>query len=282
MRSGRLLSCFFLLPCCCLFLTGCRGRRDLVEAELRSKDRDLYEIRDELYRSDAYNEALRREVAALRGVSTSKVSPELASQLYTVTTVTLGRQTGGYDEDGQPGDEALQVLLEPKDPDGHTIKAPGTVEVQAFEITREGLKVPLSTWTVSPDQLRRSWRSGLLSTGYSLVLPWKIWPSTEKLRVVVHFRLDDGRLFEADKDVTIRLGPQHRKPMPNAEGVVPPPEEVPPPMEFRPPPPRKLEGPLPPEGWNGMPLSRAGTQWREAAASPLGGAAQLQRPVMRR
>ncbi len=278
MRSWRLLCCFFLLPCACFFLTGCRGRRDLVEAELRSKDRDLYEIRDELYRSESYNEALRREVAALRGVSTSKVSPELASQLYTVTTVTLGRQTGGYDEDGQPGDEALQVLLEPKDPDGHTIKAPGTVEVQAFEITREGLKVPLSTWTVSPDKLRRSWRSGLLSTGYSLVLPWKIWPSTEKLRVVVHFRLDDGRLFEADKDVTIRLGPQHRKPMPNAEGVVPPPEEVPPPMEFRPPPPRKLEGPLPPEGWSGMPLSRAGTQWHEAAASPLSGAAELQRP----
>jgi hypothetical protein len=273
MRSQCLRRPFFLLPCTvCLVLVGCRSNRDLTEAELRSKERDLYTLRDELSRSEAFNEALRREVTSLRGGSIGAVG-----QSYAVTTVTLGRQTGGYDADGAPGDEALQVVLEPKDPDGHVIKAPGTVEVEAFEITREGLKVPLSSWHVSADQLRRSWHSGLLSTGYSLVLPWQVWPSTEKLRVVVRFKLDDGRLFEADKDVTVRIAP-HERIMPPANGVGPQPELVPPPTEFKPPPPRKVEGPTPADGWTDMPFSRAeSAQQHRAAASPL--PAELLRPT---
>jgi hypothetical protein len=273
-----------LLPLACVvFLAGgCRQNRDLVEAELRSKDRDLHSLRDELYRSEAFNEALRREVSALSGVAPSHVMPGTVGQSFSVTTVTLGRQTGGYDADGVTGDEALQVVLEPKDADGHTIKVPGTVEVQAFEITREGLKVPLSSWTVAADQLRRSWRSGLLSTGYSLILPWQVWPSTEKLRVVVHFKLDDGRLFEADKDVTVRLGPGKRK-MPPADGLDSQPEIVPPPREFQPPPPRKLENPMPADGWNDMPMSQEGSQQlHRAAASPLPAAAEILRPTTNR
>jgi hypothetical protein len=279
MRSPRRTIPFFLAPCAvCLVLAGCRNHRDLTEAELRTRERDLYTLRDELSKSEAFNESLRREVSALRGIPPSHVGPGAAPQSYAVTTVTLGRQTGGYDADEAPGDEALQVIIEPKDPDGHTIKAPGTVEVQAFEITREGLKVPLSTWHVSADQLRRSWRSGLLSTGYSLILPWQVWPSTEKLRVVVHFKLDDGRLFEADKDVTVRIAPERKKVMPPADGIGPQPELVPPPVEFKPPPPRKLEGPAPFDGWNDVPLSGAEpARQHRAAASPL--AAELLRPT---
>src|SRR5207245_3745653 len=158
MQAPRGFGAWGLIPIACIasLLGGCRSC-DKVEAELRSKDRDLYQIRDELSHSEAYNEALRREIGALRGISPSHITPEGASRTYGVTTVTLGRQTGGYDADGLPGDEALQVVLEPKDPDGHTIKAPGTAEVQALEVTREGLKVPLSSWTISADQLRRSW-----------------------------------------------------------------------------------------------------------------------------
>ena len=283
MRARRGFVGWGLLPLACVvFLAGgCRQNRDLLEAELRSKDRDLHSLRDELSRSEAVNESLRREVSAFSGAPLHG-GPGALGQSFNVTTVTLGRQTGGYDADGGPGDEALQVLLEPKDADGHTIKAPGTAEVQAFEITREGLKVPLSSWTVSADQLRRSWRSGLLSTGYSLILPWQVWPTTEKLRVVVHFRLDDGRLFEADKDVTVRIGPQKRT-MPPADGVGPQPELVPPPREFQPPPPRKLENPMPADGWNDMPLSHAGSEhWHRAAASPLPAAVEMLRPTTSR
>src|SRR5438309_3009975 len=160
---------------------GCR-RADLVEAELRPRARELRESRADLNQSEAYNQALQSELHDVRSSSSSKLTPERASQIYTIREVVLGRQTGGYDDDNCPGDEALQVVLEPRDPDGQAIKAPGTVEVQALEITPEGLKRPLSSWHVPPEELRRTWRSGFLSTAYFLVLPWKNWPTCEHLR----------------------------------------------------------------------------------------------------
>src|SRR5256885_3879302 len=40
--------------------------------------------------------------------------------------------------------------------DGQAIKAPGHLRVTALEISPEGLKAPLSTWEIPPQELRRS------------------------------------------------------------------------------------------------------------------------------
>src|SRR5205823_5874787 len=99
--------------------------------------------------------------------------------------------------DRQPGDEALLVVVEPRDEQDQRIKAPGAVHVEALEVNSEGLKSPLSSWDVLPEQLRRAWREGLFGTGYYVILPWKVWPTCPQLRVVVRFTLSDGRAFEA-------------------------------------------------------------------------------------
>src|SRR5438309_5871388 len=227
---------------------GCR-RADLVEAELRPRARELRESRADLNQSEAYNQALQSELHDVRSSSSSKLTPERASQIYTIREVVLGRQTGGYDDDNIPGDEALQVVLEPRDPDGQAIKAPGHLRVTALETSPEGLKTPLSTWEISPQELRRTWRNGLLSTGYYVVLPWKNWPTSSRLRVVAQFVLADGRVFEADKDVTIRLRPDLRLSTPPGSAPHTVPSQMPPadaPVidpagpEFPAPPPREV------------------------------------------
>jgi hypothetical protein len=187
-----------------LALGGCRNC-DLVEAELRTRENELRDIRSEMVRKDAFNEALQREILALRSPVAAKLSPEQAALAYTLQEVTLGRLTGGYTDEKCPGDQGLQVLLEPRDPDNHIIKAPGSLHVEALEISSEGLKLPLSAWDVSADSLRRTWKSGFFITGYYVLLPWKDVPQFSKLRVVARFTLPDQRAFEADKDVTIRV-----------------------------------------------------------------------------
>src|SRR5207248_530525 len=75
-------------------------------------------------------------------------------------------------------------------------------------------------------QLRGTWRSGLLSTGYFVTLPWQKLPSNERLRVVATFFPLEGGTFEAEKDVTIRLlaeAQRHRPPFaPPPAGLIPP------------------------------------------------------------
>lgn len=234
----------FLFPFSLMLGPGCHSA-DRLERELRNKDREVDELRGELYKTEAFNHALERQ---LQDVHQAPCVPpgacakpsDVGYLTAGVKEIVLGRQTGGYDDDRIPGDEALQVVVEPRDGDGSAIKAPGTLRITAFQITSQGLKQPLSAWELAPEDLRRTWKSGLLNTGYYVILPWKTWPSTEKLRIVAQLILIDGRIFEADKDVAIRLPPEAcRKQLPTTTEVVPDLAPVPRPI----PAPRPSEGP---------------------------------------
>lgn len=236
------------LPLLCLLLlaTGCRSNKsNLVEAELRTKEREVRNLRSELDRAETFNSALQYELMGRpTGCSASPVPPmggvidgPQSVMSGTVKTITLGRGTGGVDDDGLPGDEALQVVIVPQDTDGSALKVPGNAVVLSYEITPEGLKVPLNRWEVSSSQLQRSWRSGLFTTGYFVSLPWKSWPSNEKMRVVVQFAtLPNNRPFEAEKDIHVKVvpGSSRRDVAPTAPVVMPPapsPEAAPPAAE---------------------------------------------------
>jgi len=256
-KKAATLAAFFLFS----LVAGCRSPCEHIESELRSRERELRELREEFERTAGANDAMQRELCELRKTQPPlpplppgpeplpppKAAPaavpaaregtptswrdagkpavlETVSVPATVKEIALGRGTGGLDEDRMPGDDALQVVVEPRDTDGHAIKVPGCLHVTVLEISPEGTKKPLSSWELSADELRRTWRNGLFSTGYYVTLPWKACPEMEKLRVVVQFQLSDGRLFEADKDVTVRVPPPSvRKPCPSP---APPPYQV--------------------------------------------------------
>jgi hypothetical protein len=258
---------------------GCRSRSDLVEAELRTKDRQLREAQGELMRAETMNEALENTLREQRAVGVPVCRPG-AGPLGLVKDIQLGRGTGGIDEDKVAGDEGIMVVVVPRDIDGSAIKAPGTLRVMALEIMPEGTKVPLSAWDVSANQLRQTWRSGLLSTGYHVTLPWQTLPRTEKLRIVAQFQPLEGGVFEAERDVVIRLllEPHQRPsvvhpPVPAGPGLPPPapaPLATPPPPELPVgPPPRTIPpaepiGPPKPLGAPGLP-----TSWQKPAVQIL-------------
>src|SRR5262245_2096901 len=220
-----------------LALCGCRSSCDKVEAELRARETDVHTLRSELDGERLSNQLLTRELAALHGLPGPDGVLRPPSEPYPVQTVALGQRTAGRYDDRLGGDDALQVQVEPRDTEGQTIKAPGAVYVEAFEVSPEGTKAPLSSWTVSREELRTKWQGGLFSSGYLLTLPWKVPPVTEKLRVVVRFQMLNGRLFEADKDVTIRVLPgarEQRKLLPPGTVLpapLPPGEDAPRPPE---------------------------------------------------
>jgi hypothetical protein len=145
---------------------------------------------------------------------------------YPLRDITLGGGTGGVDEDGRPGDESLMAVIVPRDADGSAVKIPARATVIAFEVNREGLKTPIGKWEVSPDQLRPTWRGGVLSSGYFVPLQWERPPGTDRLRVAVRLATLDGRVFETDKDVTVRpllgIAPHGPPPIVSPPPVIPP------------------------------------------------------------
>ncbi|MFO0845572.1 MAG: hypothetical protein U0797_24835 [Gemmataceae bacterium] len=236
-------------------LAGCRNRecRDVVERELRAREDDVRQLKGELDRAEFYNQSLSRELAASRGEPGPNGHVEKPSEPYPVRSIRLGRGTGGRAAECG-GDDALTVQVEPIDCEGQTIKAPGCLTIEVLEVSKEGLKRTLSSWDIPKDKLRYKWQSGLFNTGYVVTFPWQAAPCTEKLRVVARFILLDGRSFEADKDITVRLMPEHQR---RPQGALPPPspapattlpgptEVVPAPSEDIPPPPTPPPGVTP-------------------------------------
>ena len=252
--------------------TGCRSN-DKVESQLRARESDVDYLKGELGRAEFHNGLLAREMQALRGLPGPHGVIERPSEPYPVRSLRLGRGTRGRPSDAVAGDDALEVMVEPVDCDSQVIKAPGRLHVEVLEVSVEGLKTPLATYDIHPDQLRRTWQSGLFNTGYKLTLAWKAWPGSEKLRVTARFEMIDGRIFEADKDITVRVVPEKLRPamaipsMPLLPAPTPIPSVTPVPMEVIPMP----DGPAPklpaPEG--------------PALTGGLSGAVELLRPVAR-
>jgi hypothetical protein len=267
-----------LLAGIALALCGCRsaGRCDAVEAELRAREADVNTLKAELDREHLNNQLLVRELAVLHGLPGPHGVPRHPGEPYPVVSIALGRRTGGRYDERLGGDDALEVQLEPRDTEGQTIKAPGAAHVEAYEVTAEGVKAPLSSWTVTRDELRTKWQTGLFSTGYLITLPWKVPPATERLRVVVRFQMLSGRLFEADRDVTIRLLPGARErrkglPVPAPGTVLPAPlpvEEIPAPEKPPERPPEKKKE-LPPPSEEGPVLMRSGASGRVELSKPM-------------
>jgi hypothetical protein len=193
-----------------LLTTGCQNQRqELVESELRCKmqrieelEKERAHLRGEVGQLEAELEAHQRKAAK---------SPQPTGATIIVKKITLGRLTGGYRKDPNvTHDDVLQVLLEPRDADGASVKAPGSAHIEVYEVTPQGLKAPLSTWDLSAGELRRMWDTPLFGgPAYRIELPWKSWPTTEQVKVIVRFTTLDGQMFEAEKLVDIRL-PERR------------------------------------------------------------------------
>lgn len=205
---------------------GCRSRSDLVEAELRVKDRQLRELSCERDRLSALNDAFAN---TLRNGPARPQSGGGGGSFTDVKGIDIGRGTGGIDDDNCSGDEGILVVIVPRDSDGSAVKANGQARVTALQVSPGGLKAPLSQWDVSPAYLRRNWKTGLLSSGYFVSLPWQTVPMTEQLKIVVQFQTLDGAWFEADRVIQVRLPHLRGEPPPKPldPGIMPsPPAQI--------------------------------------------------------
>ncbi|HEX4606636.1 MAG TPA: hypothetical protein VH092_00365 [Urbifossiella sp.] len=234
----------------------CRPNKhyDLIEAELRTRDRELAATRAQLEAARNLNRGYENQRPP-EFPGAPPPAPTAGGAGVSIHEIAVGRGTGGVDDDGVPGDEALMVVVVPTDEDRSAVKIPARVTVAAWEISPQGLKQPIGTWDITPEQLRPTWRPGLLSTGYFIRLPWQTYPTSNRVRVAVRLTTLDNRAYEADRDITVRpmTGAQPRPATPaaapgrelllpgvpptNVPSVIPPGgvEELPPPAGLNPP-----------------------------------------------
>ena len=145
-------------------IVGCGGGSRDANIALRKQ---VQTLQDE-------NDRLEAQLAGARAAETRAEQPDVEADedafLFVTDRIEFGRLTGGFDEDpDQPGDELLQVYVQPVDQFGDEFKAAGTFTVTAT--TDDADSRQLGQWTFTAAEAADSWRNRFTIYGYVLDCP---------------------------------------------------------------------------------------------------------------
>src|SRR5258708_18249976 len=154
-----------------LLSTGCGGPNP-ANIALRRENQALQKQVEQLKRQV---EADQQIIAGLRdrvGVLPTLPTTRLA-ELFTTHGLEFGRLTGGVDLDpNKSGDEGFAVYVVPVDQAADKLKAAGTVDIDAFDLS--DLSHPLvGHWHFDLKQSTAAWTNVLLEYNYALICPWQ-------------------------------------------------------------------------------------------------------------
>jgi hypothetical protein len=225
-------------------IPGCarHGDIDLLLRDLRLQEDRIYELEEQLTQSQAQIESCRRAYESLQKSAPSSNEPPRLETLPPETQtqqpeVTIGDPvsyrpesssfaenslladrtenrtmkiafnallTGGYDFDGQPGDEGLLVVLEQFDSDGEPVQNVGSLSIVVVDASRTGPESRVARWDFHPDELVGHVRKTALGHGLHFELPWPANPPrTTRLRLLAQFNVPGGDKLFAERELTI-------------------------------------------------------------------------------
>jgi len=173
------------------FLAGCSSAPNQANIALRKENQKLSAQIADLQRRNACLEAQIRVVQASSASTVQSLPEDRLEQLFTTHGLSLG-------------DDGLRVYAVPVDGQGQPLKAAGTFRVELFDLDQASTR--LGTWDFSLEQSRNDWLGSLWFYTYQLPCPWQKMPRHAKL--LVHVTFTDaltGRVFTADKDITVKL-----------------------------------------------------------------------------
>jgi hypothetical protein len=116
------------------------------------------------------------------------------------------RLTGGLDLDGVPGDEALSVLIEPRNQAGAVVPAAGEVVLVVLDPQLQGPGARFARWDFEASETQQFLRTETLDRGLLFRLPWPNPPPAHgRLHLFVRYITGEGRPLEAERVIQVRV-----------------------------------------------------------------------------
>jgi hypothetical protein len=132
--------------------------------------------------------------------------PESNSPPSTVAEIVIDkRQSQGQDVDGKPGDEGLNLLIQPKAFSGETLLQTGELTVSVIDPAEAADHQRVGLWKFLPAETKLFFANeNRRSRGILLHLPWdQSTPRNRELVVFVRFKTADGRQLETSSKIRI-------------------------------------------------------------------------------
>jgi hypothetical protein len=173
-RQGQSTFHLFISACviCAGFAAvGCNTVPGAKFQEVQRKVQSLEEKNDGLQQQLTEQRAtitnLREQVNRLRGIEGDRFE-----QLIYPEKIVLERMSGGYDRDGQPGDDGLVLFIQPIDRDGHVIKAAGELNATLLDMHEPASPVVIASYEFDANKTRELWYGKLLTNHWTVRCPW--------------------------------------------------------------------------------------------------------------
>lgn len=215
-EEARRRSAGRLLPLCHVlvltsFLCGCPGPAD-----------DLRRLKDQVEAQKARITTLEAALATAQRTADEQqkqietlqqVEPDRMARLVVPVRIELDRLTGGYDEDGRPGDDGVVAYVQPIDADGHVIKAAGSLRMEVFDLANPPERSLVAQGEWDADHTRPTWNGRMWTHHFTVRCPWpppdRQPPDHDELTVRVQFTdLLTGKTFTAQRVCRVKLPPR--------------------------------------------------------------------------
>ncbi len=149
---------------------------------------------------------LQGQVARLRGFDKT----DLMDELVTPVRIELVAPSGGYNTDGQAGDDGLVLYVRPFDRDGHVIKCAGTIKVTILDPLSPPNSNVVAGYDFDAADTRKMWHGRLMTQHFTVRCPWpagQVPIHDELIAHVVFTDLQTGRMLTTERSCKITLPP---------------------------------------------------------------------------
>ncbi|HSW46057.1 MAG TPA: hypothetical protein VLM89_10855 [Phycisphaerae bacterium] len=171
----------------------------LAQEKVRSLEQQLAE-------EQQLSRQLQGQMTRLRGLS----RPEMLDELVTPVRIRLAKLSGGYNSDGQAGDDGLVLYVQPVDRDGHVIKAAGTIKITILDPLCPPNRNVVAEYKFDVPTTRKMWYGRLMTSHFTVRCPWptgQVPIHDELIAHVVFVDMLTGRMVTTVKSFKILLPP---------------------------------------------------------------------------
>ena len=186
-----------------LLLGGCKQPAETTRPEEILVAQENARLRRQIVEQDQQIAELRRQVAALRGLSTESIE-----HLVHVERIAFGRFTRCEDKDQDGIDDGLVVYLELRDRQGDKIKAAGRVLIELWDLAAAEDDRQLGQWHFGPEEALNHWLPGILADHFKFDLPWPHPKKPQHENLTVKLVFTDaltGKVFEIQKLIEAKV-----------------------------------------------------------------------------
>lgn len=149
----------------------------------------------------------------------TEIIEPVASQAA-VESIALGsRLTGGYDADGNPGDEGICVCLHPENSSGEFLPVAAPVSVALLDPAEQGDAARVARWDFTAEEVGSAYRRSSLGQGAYLAMLWpNEAPRRDRLHLFVRLTTEDGRKLQIDQPIAVALAEPATRRWASSEG----------------------------------------------------------------